>query len=79
MTACISVVPGKNTNSATSKLLTVLKAKQGQVSLAGRVCKDAKSFSGMQLAHYQQQTMLKKSRFESIVNDAWSTTLKGTK
>lgn len=79
MSDCISAIPGKNTNSATSKLLTMLKAKQGQVSLAARVCKDAKSCAGIQLAHYQHHAMLRKNRFESIVNDAWSTTLKGKK
>lgn len=55
----------------------MLKAKQGQVSLAGRLCKVAQNCAGVQLAHYQQHAMLKKNRFESIVNDAWSTTLKG--
>lgn len=79
MTACISNIPGENTNSATSKLLTMLKAKQGKLSLAGRLCEVTKNCAGVQLANYQQHAMLKKKRFESIVNDAWSTTLKGTK
>lgn len=67
------------TNSASSKLLTMLKVKQGKVTLAGRLCRDSKSCAGIQLTHYQQHAMLKKNRFESIVNDAWSTTLRGTK
>jgi len=77
MTGCLSVLSGGEANSVSSKLLAVLKAKQGQVSLAGRLA--AQNCAGVQLSHYQQHAMLKKNRFESIVNDAWSTTLKGTK
>jgi len=52
-------------------------AKQGQISVAMRLRAVGESCPGVQLGRHQQRAMLEQKRFESVVNDAFSTTLKG--
>ncbi|HEY4697090.1 MAG TPA: hypothetical protein VIH29_03675 [Gallionella sp.] len=63
----MSATTGKNTSSTSVNLLGLLLAKQGKQSTAS------------QLAKFQQNAARKRERFESAVNNAWSTTLKGKK
>jgi len=63
----MSATTVKNSSSTSVTLLGLLLARQGKQSPTS------------QLAEFQQNAARKRERFESAVNDAWSTTLKGKK
>lgn len=67
----------KKAGSAPVNLTGLLVAKQGQIFLVKRLCKVGENCAGVQLGQHQQRAKLEQKRFESVVNDAFSTTLKG--
>lgn len=68
----------KITSSAQVNLLGLSVAKQGPISLVKRLCAAGENCAKT-LNQHQQRAMLEQKRFESVVNDAFSTTLKGKK
>lgn len=79
MSICTSVIAGKGTRSAAIELHKRLQARQGESTLAKRISAVSQHCSCVQLVRYRRHAMLEQERFESIVNNAWSTTLKGQK
>lgn len=67
----------KKAVSAQVNLPGLLVAKYGQIALAKRLCEAGENCAGVQLGQHQQRAMLEQKRFESVVNDAFSTTFKG--